>query len=260
MGKYLNRVVQHVGLIGYGKAGEAVARVIQESADARLKWICRRQPAEGADIDGIPVFDLNDRQACRRWISREQVDFIIDFSSPEALSSYGERAAEQGIGIISANSAHTPEQLALAARLGRKTRVMCAPNITRGVNFLLLAANAVRRLAPDADVAILEEHFRDKAEISGTARRIASTLDVKEESIRSLRLGGVVGSHQVIFGFPYQTLRLTHESISREAFGTGALYAMQLLANQPSGFYAYDQLLLSLLISELQAMQGRQAA
>lgn len=255
MRKNLSRTPINVGLIGYGKAGEAVAKVVQQSFDVRLRWICRHQgPLEIGNFD-IPVFRMDDNDSLRHWVDHQVVDFIIDFSSPDALQAYGELAAQQRIGIISANSAHTPEQLALAAKLGRKIPIMCAPNITRGVNFLLLAANAVRRLAPDADIAIVEEHFRDKMEISGTARRIASTLEVEENVIRSLRLGGVVGSHQVIFGFPYQTLRLTHESISREAFGTGVLYALQLLADQPPGFYAYDQLLLSLLIRELQSMQ-----
>lgn len=249
-----------VGLIGYGKTGQAVAKVLSDAEDVALQWICRRGGEPGqTGINYTPIFSICQGSEHAKYLQKASVDCIIDFSHPEALSLYGPIAADQGISIISANSAHTPEQTRFAQSLGQKTRVMCAPNITLGINFLLLAATALHRLAPKADVAIVEEHFREKAEVSGTAKRIASVLGVDEAEIRSLRLGGIIGSHQVIFGFPYQTLRLSHESISREAFGTGAIYAAKLLAEQDIGFYTYDQLLLSYLIEELQCMQEKRA-
>lgn len=254
--KRLSRKKYSVGLFGFGKAGQAVARVLLQSPEIELKWICRAKnsPIGGPGAD-MAMFGIEDVEKRMYWLNRERTDYVIDFSSPAAIAVYGQRAAEQGIGIISANSAHSPEQLAFAETLGTRTRIMCAPNITRGVNFLLLAASAVRRMAPDADIAIIEEHFRTKREVSGTARKIASALSVSEDAIRSLRIGGIVGSHQVVFGFPYQTLRLSHDSISHEAFGTGALYALSLLAEQAPGFYSYEKLLLGMLIEELQRMQ-----
>ncbi|KAF0202100.1 MAG: dihydrodipicolinate, partial [Gallionellaceae bacterium] len=100
-----------------------------------------------------------------------------------------------------------------------------------------------------------EQHFKDKPEISGTARKIAETLKVDDERITSLRLGGIIGHHEVIFGFPHQTVRLTHESIRREAFGTGAAFALTQLADCENGFYTFDDLLLHLLLAELQREQ-----
>jgi 4-hydroxy-tetrahydrodipicolinate reductase len=55
-------------------------------------------------------------------------------------------------------------------------------------------------------------------------------------------VGGIVGRHEIIFGFPNQTLRLTHDSISRAAFGQGALYAIKNLYERPAGFYTMEQL------------------
>ena len=231
--KKLQKKRHRVGLVGFGKAGQAVAKVLRQHAEIELKWICRAQNSSFEATDAAtPMFSIGETEKLAYWLNSQRTDYVIDFSAPAAIAIYGQRAAEQGIGIISANSAHSPEQLAFAEKLGANTRVMCAPNITRGVNLLLLAASAVRRMAPDSDVAIIEEHFREKTEVSGTAKKIASTLSVNEDAIRSLRIGGIVGSHQIIFGFPYQTLRLSHESISREAFGTGALYALMLLAEQ----------------------------
>jgi 4-hydroxy-tetrahydrodipicolinate reductase len=45
----------------------------------------------------------------------------------------------------------------------------------------------------------------------------------------------------VIFGFPYQTVRLVHESISRGAFGRGALFGAKWLVDQPTGFYTMEE-------------------
>ena len=94
------------------------------------------------------------------------------------------------------------------------------------------------------DIEVVEQHFRDKPEISGTARKIAESLELDDEKITSLRLGGIVGHHEVIFGFPNQTMRLVHESIRREAFGTGAAYALEELAKCNNGFYSFEDLLM----------------
>lgn len=136
--------------------------------------------------------------------------------------------------------------------IAENTRVLCSPNITLGINFLIVAAKLLRKIAPFADVEILEQHFREKPEVSGTARKIAEVLDVDSEQITSLRLGGIVGHHEVIFGFPHQTVRLTHESIRREAFGTGVAFALSQLANFSNGFYTFEDILMRLARSELQ--------
>jgi 4-hydroxy-tetrahydrodipicolinate reductase len=94
--------------------------------------------------------------------------------------------------------------------------------------------------------------------MSGTARKIAKTLDLDHDRITSLRLGGIVGLHEVIFGFPHQTVRITHESIRREAFGTGAAFALGELSKQPYGFYTFDDLLMTMIREQLTQPETRQ--
>ena len=130
---------------------------------------------------------------------------------------------------------------------------MSSPNITLGINFLMMSAKFLQTIAPFADVEIIEQHFREKPEVSGTARKIAQSLNLEEDRISSLRLGGIVGHHEVVFGFPHQTVRLIHDSIRREAFGTGAAFALTELANCPPGFYTFDDLLLRKLKAALLA-------
>jgi 4-hydroxy-tetrahydrodipicolinate reductase len=122
--------------------------------------------------------------------------------------------------------------------------VFWSPNITLGVNYLLFASQIFKKIAPWVDIEIIEEHFKDKQGLSGTAIKIAHALDIGKEEIKTIRAGGIVGKHEVIFGFPYQTVRLIHESISREAFGNGALFVAQNLVSKKAGLYNFEDVLL----------------
>lgn len=231
-----------VGLIGHGKAGQAVATVLKQDPRFALRWIARRQGEVGQDNDGVPLLPLA-RVLTDDWLSAHPVDGVIDFSSRESIHIYGAVARARRWALVSAISAYDDGDLTFAQHLARDIRVLCSPNITIGINFMMVAARLLRQIAPHADVEILEQHFRDKPEVSGTARKLAKQLDLDEDRITSLRLGGIVGHHEVIFGFPYQTVRIVHEAIRREAFGTGAAFAISELLQQPAGFYRFEDLL-----------------
>ena len=242
-----------VGLLGFGKAGQAVAEVFHTDPHFELCWIARRSASEPHETlvgTTVPVVGL-DNTPIGQLLDRYPVDALVDFSTPEAVLSYGDEVRQRQLMLVSAISAYTPEQLDYVRRLGQSTRVLCSPNMTVGINFLILAAKLLRTIAPFADVEILEQHFRDKPEVSGTARKIADSLEVDENRITSLRLGGIIGHHEVIFGFPYQTVRLIHNSIERKAFGTGAAFALGQLAQCDTGFYTFDDLLMKLVRTQL---------
>jgi 4-hydroxy-tetrahydrodipicolinate reductase len=113
-----------------------------------------------------------------------------------------------------------------------------------GINFLIAASKVLQKIAPQADIEIVEEHFRDKKDVSGTALRIAEDLNLdKDNCVNSVRVGGIIGRHEVIFGLPHQTIRLIHESLSRAAFGQGAIYAAKWLMKKKKGIYTMEQAL-----------------
>lgn len=247
----------NVGLMGFGKAGAAVAEVLAADPRYRLRWVARRQvgsPGETVAVGGenVPVLGLANG-GIDAWLDQHPVDAVVDFSQPDAVLAYGETLSRRGVALVSAISAYTEAELDYVRSLGQHTRVMASPNITLGINFLILAAKLLRGIAPFADVEVLEQHFREKPEVSGTARKIAQSLELDEDRITSLRLGGIVGHHEVIFGFPYQTVRLIHNTIRREAFGTGAAFALAELLRQPPGFYTFDDLLMARVRQDLLA-------
>ncbi len=242
-----------VGLLGYGRAGQAVATVLMSDPALDLRWVLRRHVAATTTLPGsdIPVCACPP-EAFEAWLVAHPVDVLIDFSDAAALPLYADAVRRVRVAVVSAVSSYPQETLAQAQVLGEYVPVMCSPNITLGINFLMLAAKLLRHIAPQADVEVVEQHFRDKPEVSGTARKLAQALNVDASHITALRLGGIVGHHEVIFGFPHQTVRLVHDSIRREAFGTGAAFAVKELVRCSPGFYSFE----SLLLRQVQACWG----
>lgn len=246
-----------LGLIGFGKTGRAVASVLMKQDDFELAWVVRRSAKlEHRSLNDILDIETNNRASVHSLahisyedlLYNEPVDIIIDFSSDESISQYGEAAANYGVRIISAVSHYPEEQIEYIQKISKKTVVFWSPNITLGINYLIFAAKFLQKIAPNVDIEIVEEHFKNKAGISGTALKMAEELNLKKSEISSIRAGGIVGRHQVIFGFKYQTIRLTHESISREAFGNGVLFVARNLGEKKPGLYNYDDIMQDLLI------------
>lgn len=238
-----------VGLFGFGRTGQLVAREVLTDPSLELTWVVRRSEEHAGALAGqllglgraegqiIPLARFHDERGAMR---RRLVDVIVDFSGIAGVHTY-EALASVGTQVVSAIARYDEAGLVALRRMAARTAVLHSPNITLGINFLLVAARAMRRLVPEADVEVLEEHFRDKTEVSGTAVRIARALELTpEDKVHSIRVGGVVGRHEVIFGLPNQTVRLVHESISRAAFGRGAIFAAKWLQQRSAGLYSME--------------------
>lgn len=242
-----------VGLVGFGKTGKAVASVILQHASFSLEWVFRKRKLQenmsAAEILGIESADpgrvfSNITITGGDLLDRHPVDIIIDFSDVMGIYTYGQAAGDRGVKIISAISHYADAEKAYLKKLSVRTAVFWSPNITLGVNYLLYAAKLLKKIAPWVDIQIIEEHFKGKAGVSGTAVKIAEALDLEDSVINSVRAGGIVGKHEVIFGFPYQTVRLIHESISREAFGNGVVFVAENIRYKKEGLYNFDDILL----------------
>lgn len=242
-----------VGIIGFGKTGRAVASVLLESEKTTLEWVVRQskllEHRSVPEILGIAsdepgLIHARDEYSAAELLDRYPVDVIVDFSSESGLDYYGVEAAKRGITIISAVSQYSDEKIKQIHQLAKQTCVLHSANITLGVNFLIITAKILKNIAPYTDIEVIEEHFKKKPEVSGTAKVIARELNLPEENIKSVRAGGIIGVHEILFGFPYQTVRLKHESITRDAFGNGILFAVENLQGKPKGFYSMEDLLL----------------
>ena len=238
-----------VGLFGFGKTGSVVANEIIKDEECELKWVIRKTgvfeedyasrhlgyEGEEGRIYSLEHIDLS------TFFEENRVDVIIDFSASCAVEEYS-NAAKCGTRIASAISHYNGEEMDKIKELSRQTAVLYSPNITLGVNFLIEASKKLKSIAPHADIEIIEEHFKEKKGVSGTALRIAEDLGLdKEKNINSIRVGGVIGKHEVVFGLPNQTIRIIHESISKAAFGQGAIYAAKWIMSRDKGLFSMEQ-------------------
>lgn len=242
-----------VGLIGFGNTGKSVATVLLQNPSVDLEWVLRQRVDVGAvtapGFLGVTSSSLGrilpvSTMSADELFDTSRVDTVIDFSSEDGIDYYGDAAADRGVNIVTAISHYSLAKQRKLERLSRRTAVLWSPNITVGVNFLILAAQILRRIAPGIDVEVIEEHFKDKRSPSGTAKIISSALGVDEQEIKSIRAGGIIGVHEILFGMSNQVIRLRHEAISREAFGSGAMFAAERLEGKPPGLYKMEDLLL----------------
>lgn len=240
-----------IGLFGFGKTGSVVADEIIRDDECDLKWVVRKSTRhEGEYASRILGYEHDEGRIVSlahtdldHFYEDSKVDVIVDFSSSRSINEY-RNAAQAGTRIVSAISNYNEEDLKSFKELGRHAAVLYSPNITLGVNFLIAASKVLQKIAPYADIEIVEEHFREKKRVSGTALRIAEDLGLnKDLHVNSIRVGGIVGKHEVIFGLQNQTIRLIHESLDRAAFGQGAIFAAKWLMTKEKGVYNMEQAL-----------------
>jgi len=152
-----------VGLFGFGRSGKAVATVLLQSEEVDLCWVIRktkdlqhRSVPEflGIKHDNQGLIFPKDEWTPEELFDKHPVDVIIDFSSDDAVLSYGEEAAKRGIAIVTAISAYPAETVVFLKKLSQKTRVLWSPNITIGINFLMLAAKILKTIAPYTDIEL----------------------------------------------------------------------------------------------------------
>ena len=198
-------------------------------------------------------------------------DVVVDFSSPAALEGLLEFGTTHSISLVLATTGYSEEQLAAIAQAATRIPIFCSANMSLGVNVLLeLVRNAARALGDRYDIEIVERHHNKKVDApSGTALMIADAAaevlpyqpeyvydrqavrqprGKSEIGISSVRGGGIVGDHEVIFAGRDEVIELRHSAMSREVFASGAVRAAQFLASvgQP-GLYSMSDLLHTVL-------------
>ncbi len=214
-----------------GRAGSRVAALA--SIDPRFHLVARVDRARAAQFED----------------EAGAVAAAVDFSAPEAAVHYAAACARAEVAFVTGTTGLNDVQRAQLAAAARKIPVFSSPNFSRGMAVMTwLAAEAARRL-PGYDAAIVEAHHKGKKDApSGTALRLAQAVREArgaDEPVpsASLRLGDVVGDHDLTFAGPCERLTLSHQAESRDVFALGALEAALWLAKRKPGLYGMGDLL-----------------
>ncbi|MBN2443113.1 MAG: 4-hydroxy-tetrahydrodipicolinate reductase [Spirochaetales bacterium] len=248
-----------IGLLGFGKTGKEVAGEMFIDESVRLVCVFKYHdnylvgeevgPLIGLESNGVRLSLCKDYEDV---LGKTKPDVIVDFAGKRSVMHYLDATARCGVNIVICSTGYDEAQLAMIKKYAEDIGIIWAPNITDGINILSNISQVVKTQWPDADISIVETHNSEKSGISGTAlklaenlkdtehvkigRRIDSAREENEIVIHKVRLGGIIGRHEIIFGNPYQTITLTHNSISRRAFGRGAIRAAHWIYGK-KGFY-----------------------
>ena len=196
-------------------------------------------------------------------LGKVEADVVIDFSHHTAVADVLAYAKAIGAAAIIGTTGHTPEEKALIQAASEEIPVFFSGNMSLGIAVLCRLAKQAAACFPDADIEIVEVHHTRKVDApSGTAHMLFNAIKevrpnayencgragegkrTKDEiGISALRMGNVVGIHEVHIATPTQMLTLKHESGSRAMLADGAVDAARFMVGKPTGFYNMENML-----------------
>lgn len=252
-----------IGVAGaLGRMGRAVEALVAGRDDVRLAARLDQPGAVDAGEHRAPLADFD--------VAARACDVIVDFSTAAASAALAAAAAAHGgPALVIGATGFTPAQDAQVREAAQRIAIVRSGNFSLGVNLLAaLVEDAARRLsADDWDIEVLEAHHRRKVDApSGTAlllgeaaaRGRGETLDPHAMAARSgvtgerprggvgfasLRGGGIIGEHAVIFAGEEETITLSHSARDRSLFARGALAAALWVHAKPPGLYSMRDVL-----------------
>ncbi len=195
-----------------------------------------------------------------------QPDVVVDFTIAQATMPAVRIATQRGVNLVigttglSADEIKEIEQLSLDHQVG----AIVAPNFALGAVLMMHLAKLAAKYFDYAEIIELHHHLKADAP-SGTALSTARMMaeargkpfDVPEQkqaansrgeqvegiAIHSVRLPGLLAHQEVILGGPGQTLRIRHDTISRECFMPGVIIAIKKVIGHKGLVYGLDALL-----------------
>ena len=190
-------------------------------------------------------------------------DCIVDFSHHTCIDGVLEYAKANRIAAVIATTGHTDGELDMIYEAAKTIPVFFSANMSLGVALLVELAKTAALAMPEAEIEIVEKHHDRKIDApSGTALMLANAIcEVRpgaytnigrsgqgkrtrdEIGIHAIRMGNIVGEHEVIVGTDNQTITLKHEAHSRALFAEGAIAAAAFVVNKAPGLYDMNSLI-----------------
>ena len=192
-----------------------------------------------------------------------EADVVIDFSHHTAVADVLAYAQKIGAAAVIGTTGHTEEEKAMIYEAAKEIPVFFSGNMSLGIAVLCRLAKQAASFFPDADIEIVEVHHNRKVDApSGTALMLFNAVKearphavancgrsgegkrTKEEvGISSLRMGNVVGIHEVHIHTGTQCLTLKHEAVTRAMLADGAVDAARFMVGKAKGLYNMENIL-----------------
>lgn len=218
----------------------------------------------GQDVVGKVSID-GENGVCKTFdqLGPVEADVVIDFSHHTAVADVLAYAKKIGAAAVIGTTGHTEEEKAMIYEAAKEIPVFFSGNMSLGIAVLCRLAKQAASFFPDADIEIVEVHHNRKVDApSGTALMLFNAVKearpqavancgragegkrTKEEvGISSLRMGNVVGIHEVHIHAGTQCLTLKHEAVTRAMLADGAVDAARFMVGKAKGLYNMENIL-----------------
>ena len=234
-----------VALVGYGKMGKAIEKILLERGHSVVSVI---------DIDNQDDFESE---------SFKSADVAIEFTTPSTAYVNYQKCFAANVPVVAGTTgwlAHLDEIKALCEHEGKT--FFYAPNYSLGVNIFFAVNGFLAKLMnnfPAYDVSISETHHIHKLDApSGTAIALADDIlthvarkkqwtpektdkpdDLYVEAIREDETPGI---HDVVYESDVDYIQIRHSSKSRIGLALGAVIAAEFTVGK-KGFFGMKNLL-----------------
>jgi 4-hydroxy-tetrahydrodipicolinate reductase len=195
-------------------------------------------------------------------------DVLLDFTRPRGTLAYLEAAKRHGVKMVIGTTGFNAEQLRLIEETASSTAIVFASSTSVSLNVTLqLIGLAAKNFSSGYDIEVVEAHHRHKVDApSGTALTIGETIadalgrnladcavftregvtgarDPSTIGFSSIRGGDIVGEHTVLFIGEGERIEITHRTLNRLPYVSGALRAAGFLMKQESGLFDMQDVL-----------------
>jgi 4-hydroxy-tetrahydrodipicolinate reductase len=246
--------------------GRALLELVSQDSRFALVHAAVRK---GSREDGQLVAPLTDSHLryAHDWMTAPTIDVVVDFSSPEALSSALDHCLTNNVALVSGT---TGLDAALDRRLveaGAQIAILRAANFSLGVAVLTRLLREAAAALASWDLEIVEAHHGRKRDApSGTALALGSAAaDARKTTLEAaaiysrerqaseraegsigfavVRGGDIVGEHTALLIGQGERLELTHRATDRSIFARGALQAALWLAGRDAGHWRLEDVI-----------------
>ena len=241
-----------------GFMGKEVVKIVNATENMTL--------IGGVDVnvdEACPVPCAKSFEEANTLFNGVKIDCIVDFSHHLATKNLIDYAVSNKIALVLATTGQTEEEKEYIFNASKQIPLFFSYNYSLGVALLCELAKKTAAAFPDAEIEIIEKHHDRKVDApSGTAIMLAESIkevrpetyakvgrsgagkrDKNEIGIHAIRMGNIVGEHEVIIGTQNQQISLKHEAFNRALFAEGAIAAVKFLVGKPNGHYTMQNII-----------------
>lgn len=250
-----------------GRMGRSMITVLSQNKDMEL--ICAVEsssnPTLGKDageVSGLGNIGISieSSEGLKELLGKYKPNVLVDFTNSDAAVENSKVAANAGVNLVIGTTGFDDSQRKEIEKAVEHNGIsaVISPNMATGVNVFFKLARDTAKILEGYEVEIIEAHHKHKKDSpSGTALRVGELVaeetgksledravygrqgtgerNKDEIGFHSIRAGGIVGEHTVLFAGEGERIEITHRAQSREAFAQGALRAVRFIHGKKDG-------------------------